>query len=384
MNHCMRRLKPGSRSTMLGLERLHREERDQADHRADLQREWAGAAGQVEHVVVEAVLVVPEADPLAAEVVHGVRDVDEVLEELARHVLVGRVLAGQLQRDGQHVQRVHGHPARAVGLLDMPAGGQRRRAVEHPDIVEAEEAALEDVLALGVLAVDPPGEVEEQLVEDALQELRGRPARDLPVDLVDAPGRPRVHGRVDVARTPTHRRGSGRWGACTTRAGSRTAGTWRSRGRRRASGMQWKARSQAANQGYSHLSGMEMHVVVVQVLPVVVAALGAARGAAAGWVGIAASQRLDIVVIELLAPEQPASAWRITAPAVARSARGISRRRSRRPRRGGRRRPASKSRAERAGGGAAAASRSRTLTLAPRGRRQTVVGAPPWCRSPPD
>ena len=52
----------------------------------------------------------------------------------------------------------------------MAAGGQRCAAVEDADVVEAEEAALEDVVAVGVLAVDPPGEVEQQLVEDALQE----------------------------------------------------------------------------------------------------------------------------------------------------------------------------------------------------------------------
>ena len=51
-----------------------------------------------------------------------------------------------------------------------PPVGQRRAAVEDADVVQPEEAALEDVVALGVLAIDPPGEVEQQLVEDALQE----------------------------------------------------------------------------------------------------------------------------------------------------------------------------------------------------------------------
>ena len=67
-------------------------------------------------------------------------------------------------------RHVHRHPAGAVGLLDVAAGGQRRAAVEDADIVQAQEAALKDVLALGILAVDPPGEVQQQLVEHALQE----------------------------------------------------------------------------------------------------------------------------------------------------------------------------------------------------------------------
>ena len=47
----------------------------------------------------------------------------------------------------------------------MTAGGQRRAAVEHADIVETQEAALKHVLAEAVLAVHPPGEVEQQLIE---------------------------------------------------------------------------------------------------------------------------------------------------------------------------------------------------------------------------
>jgi len=43
-------------------------------------------------------------------------------------------------------------------------------AIEEADVVQPEEAALEEVAALAVLPVDPPGEVEEQLVEDPLQE----------------------------------------------------------------------------------------------------------------------------------------------------------------------------------------------------------------------
>jgi hypothetical protein len=50
-------------------------------------------------------------------------------------------------------------------------GGQRGAAVEDADVVEPEEAPLEDVLAETVLAVDPPGEVQEQLLEAALEPL---------------------------------------------------------------------------------------------------------------------------------------------------------------------------------------------------------------------
>ena len=59
-----------------------------------------------------------------------------------------------------------------------PSTGQRR-AVEGADVVETEETALEDVVALGVLAVHPPGEVDQQLVEDPLEEIDVPAAVDL-------------------------------------------------------------------------------------------------------------------------------------------------------------------------------------------------------------
>ena len=94
--------------------------------------------------------------------VHGRGDVVEVLDELEDHVLVGGVVGGELDRELQHVLAEQGHPGRAVRLLEVAAGGQRGAAVEDADVVEAEEAALEHVLAEAVLAVDPPGEVQQR------------------------------------------------------------------------------------------------------------------------------------------------------------------------------------------------------------------------------
>ena len=87
-------------------------------------------------------------------------------------------------------------------------------AVEHADVVHAEEAALEDVLPVGVLVVHPPGEIDHQLVEDPFEEdevalsvvlaagVAGRTTPGLAVDLKYTPARPGVDGRVDVAEVP--------------------------------------------------------------------------------------------------------------------------------------------------------------------------------------
>ena len=118
------------------------------------------------------------------------------------------IVLGELQRDAHQVEAVHRHPARAVGLVDVAARRQRRAAVEDADVVQAEEAALEDVAPLGVLPVDPPGEVQHQLVEHALEKrevsrvvLLGQ-STPLAIHLKDAPGGPAMHGRIDVAKRP--------------------------------------------------------------------------------------------------------------------------------------------------------------------------------------
>ena len=63
------------------------------------------------------------------------------------------------------------HPGGAVGLLDVAAGGQRLAAIEDADVVQAEKAAFENIVALRVLAIHPPGEVHQQLVKRGLQKL---------------------------------------------------------------------------------------------------------------------------------------------------------------------------------------------------------------------
>ena len=49
------------------------------------------------------------------------------------------------------------------------AGAERLRAIEHADVVEAQKAALENVPSFRVLAIHPPGEIQQQLVKHALE-----------------------------------------------------------------------------------------------------------------------------------------------------------------------------------------------------------------------
>ena len=125
-----------------------------------------------------------------------------MLEELGRHIFIRRVVTRQLQCDRQHVQAVHAHPGGAVRLSQVATGWQRSRAVEDADVVQTEEATLKDIVAFGILAVHPPGEVQQQLLEDALQEAPISHTVDAFVDLVNAPGGPGVNGRIDILEAP--------------------------------------------------------------------------------------------------------------------------------------------------------------------------------------
>src|SRR5689334_78140 len=92
-----------------------------------------------------------------------------MLEELARDILIGGIVMGELNRDLEKIERIHGHPARAVRLLNDAAARQRLVAVKDSNVIEAQKPALENVVAFGILAVHPPGEIQKQLLKYALK-----------------------------------------------------------------------------------------------------------------------------------------------------------------------------------------------------------------------
>ena len=205
----IRRRSRASRSSpsLHSLEREDRRgaQRQEPDHRPHLEP-CRDAVRQAQHVVEEPVLLVPQLVLVVADPVHRRGDEQEVLGELEHHVLVERVVLGELDRDPEHALREERHPRRAVRLLEVAAGRQRCTAVEHADVVQAEEPALEHVASGRILAVDPPREVHEQLLERALQPRHISLAALFELGLVHGQRRPGVHRRVDVAEVPLVRR----------------------------------------------------------------------------------------------------------------------------------------------------------------------------------
>jgi hypothetical protein len=73
------------------------------------------------------------------------------------------------------------------------------------DVIEPEESAAEDALALSVLPVQPPRQHHEQRAEHRLQEVDVGGATLLPVELIDLPDRPGNHRRVHGVEVPFER-----------------------------------------------------------------------------------------------------------------------------------------------------------------------------------
>src|SRR5271165_4938199 len=97
------------------------------------------SVGQPEDIVEESVLLVPEAFTVHSKLAHRVRDMNKVFPEFTGYIFVGLIFFREFERNGQQVQRVHRHPAGAVGLLEVAASRKRSAAVEYTDVVEAQE-----------------------------------------------------------------------------------------------------------------------------------------------------------------------------------------------------------------------------------------------------
>ena len=163
----------------------------------------------------------------------------------------------QLEGDLEHVLAEQRHPSRAIGLFEMTAGRQRRAAIEHADIVQSKEAALKQASARSGPCDSPTSRNSASACRRPASGSRDRscPQRLLrPIEEDRSPG---VDRRVHIAEVPLVGRDlPGRMQVDLVQQQIELLlGEIRSTVD---SAIVWKARSQAANQGYSHLSGIEM------------------------------------------------------------------------------------------------------------------------------
>src|SRR5579863_9884371 len=123
---------------------------------------------QVEHIIEKLIFLIPKLNTLVGNIVHRRRNGQEMLEELESDVFIHMVADRQFEGNCHHIQAKHTHPTRTVALLQVAASGQWSTAIKDTYVVKPQKAALEDIIAFRILAVHPPSEVKQQLVEDAL------------------------------------------------------------------------------------------------------------------------------------------------------------------------------------------------------------------------
>src|SRR6516162_7899596 len=132
----------------------------------------------------------------------GVGDRQELRKGLDGDAFVIGIFGCELEGDHRHVEREHRHPAGGVRLLQTEARRQWLGAGEDGDVVEAEKAALEDIMPVPVLAIDPPGIVQQQLLEHPVQEMKVSGAALYPLSAKDLERGRRVDRRIYVAESP--------------------------------------------------------------------------------------------------------------------------------------------------------------------------------------
>src|SRR5262249_38647455 len=82
------------------------------------------------------------------------------------------------------------------------AGRQGRRTIKDSNIVQSEEATLKNVHAIGIFTIDPPREIQQELVKHFFEECAVGYATHTTVDFIYPPSCPRVHRRVHIAESP--------------------------------------------------------------------------------------------------------------------------------------------------------------------------------------
>ena len=172
---------------------LNGEERNNSDHRTD--GDTAEVTMKLACVVKEAVRFIPQA--VTSKLIHCVCDSDIVLKELRGDVFISGVLAGQLQRNREHRETIKRHPGRAIGLRISQSWRELHRAIKQADVVQSQKAACEEVLPVNVLPVNPPREIDEELLKNPLEK-EPVPLTVTARHLVNAPTCPGVHWRIHI------------------------------------------------------------------------------------------------------------------------------------------------------------------------------------------
>ena len=78
-----------------------------------------------EVVIIESIILIPEALGLPSKTVHSIHNENKVLQKLGSHVFInGVIVQSELQGDVEHDYAIEGHPCGAVSLLKNTTSGK--------------------------------------------------------------------------------------------------------------------------------------------------------------------------------------------------------------------------------------------------------------------
>src|SRR5580704_2546137 len=152
-------------------------------------------------VIEKSVLLIPERHEWIPDAIHGIGDEDVVLPEFAGNIFINGVLFGQQKGGSKHVFGESSHPACAIRLSKQVAL-RKFVAIEYTNVIHPQKSTLENIFAQCVLAVDPPGKVEEHLLKDTFQKCEISDTGMLALNLEHSPRRKRQNGWIDAIEIP--------------------------------------------------------------------------------------------------------------------------------------------------------------------------------------
>ena len=121
-----------------------------------------------------------------------------MFEKLAGDILVHWAGLSQFEGDPEHAGTIETHPRGAICLVQREAVGQRVVSVKNTNVVQPQKASSEEIVAVAVQSVHPPGEVKQKLLKSSFQELDILIVVSSQGHSIDLQDRPRMNGRIHI------------------------------------------------------------------------------------------------------------------------------------------------------------------------------------------
>ena len=113
----------------------------------------------MQKVVEKLIFFVPQTNTRFTDIGHRLCYGEEMVEKLDGDFLVNGVVQRKFQCDTHHVEWIHGHPSRAICLIQLPSSWDRLTPVKNTYIIKAQEPSLKNISIVRIFTIHPPSEI---------------------------------------------------------------------------------------------------------------------------------------------------------------------------------------------------------------------------------